>query len=133
MSPSRTLVGTVLVIVCAIGVSESFLAIVGAAERGIATVLNDVLPPDRRITPDTIEQDRQHVAPVIRSRLTASLVYMYRDAPVEDIERYAQTLESELDRWFTVLQRDTSARAAESIAETAMRRILDARRTLRRT
>ena len=115
----------------AIGGTEATLAVLVATGRGAVRAFGAAIPPGPG---DPLAEFRETVAklePEIRAQTVASLAYTYRDATLDEIVRYAESLESDLGRWFSRIQRDAAAHAAEVVTEAAIRRILDARRAPR--
>lgn len=107
----------------AMAATETVAAIIMAATRGSFTVLNPLLPPAQRVTPQALDADRGRLEPKLRPGLHAALAYTYREATLDEVRRYADYLEGD-GRWFVTLQRDATVRAAETTAEAAMRRLM---------
>ena len=115
----------------AIGGTEATLAVLVATGRGAVRAFGGALAPGPG---DPLADFRETVAklePEIRAQTVASLAYTYRDATMDEIVQYAQSLESELGRWFSRLQRESAVHAAEVVTEAAIRSVLDARRAPR--
>ena len=111
--------------------TETTLAVLVAAGRGAVRAFAAAIPPGAG---DPLADFRDSVAklePEIREQTVASLAFTYREATVAEVARYAETLESELGRWFSRLQRESAVYAAEVVTEAALRRVLDARRAPR--
>jgi hypothetical protein len=112
----------------AVGATRATMDVLFGAGRGVLRAFAAIVPPGRRVSPDSFRADLARLEPDIRASTEAAIAYAYRDAPVTDIVRYAETLESETGRWFSQVQHRASVQAAERITETAMRRVLDVRR-----
>jgi hypothetical protein len=98
------------------------------AMRGVARALNEILPPNQRITGEQLEADRRRAEAEMQDAVKASLVYTYREATIDEITRYLGDLESELGQWWVGAQREAVLHAAQVVAESAMRQILQLRR-----
>lgn len=107
--------------------TETSLGVMFGALIGARRALNEILPPDKRVAPERLIADRSRMEPVTRAAVTASIVFMYREAAPAEIRRYIELLDSEVGRWFGRVHRDGAAGAAEILAEQAMRRIMAAR------
>lgn len=111
--------------------TEATLAVLVATGRGALRAFGAAIPPGPG---DPLADFRATVAklePEIRAQTVASLAFTYRDATMDEIVQYAESLESELGRWFSRLQREGAVYAAEVVTEAAIRRILEARRAPR--
>jgi Flp pilus assembly protein TadD len=109
-------------------ITETVLDLAGAVSRGAATVVNDLVPRERRITPDVLAEQRRTLEPAI----VASIAFTYRAASLDELNQYIGVLDSDTGRWSSALQREAATRAAELLAETVMRRIITIRRAARR-
>lgn len=112
----------------AVGATTVTMELLFAAGRGVVRALRTGLPPNRQLPLDYFRGDMSKLEPDTREETVISLAFTYRQASLDDVRRYAALLETDLARWFSALQRDAAVQAAESLAETAMRRLIDLRR-----
>lgn len=115
----------------AVGATEVTMEILFAAGRGVVRALREGAPSDRRLSLDHFRADMAKLEPDTREETVASLAFTYRQATAGEITRYAELLETGLARWFSRIQRDAAAQAAETITESAIRKLIDARRAPR--
>jgi hypothetical protein len=115
----------------AIGGTDATLEVLLATGRGAVRAFGAAVPPGSGDPLGEFRETVRKLEPEIREQTAASLAFTYRDATVAEIVRYAESLESELGRWFSRLQRDSAVYAAEVVTEAAIRRVLAARRAPR--
>jgi hypothetical protein len=113
------------------GTTEATMGVLFAAGRGVVRAFSDGASPGARAPMERIREEMAKLEPETREETVNALAYTYRDAPLAEIARYAELHETELARLFGALLRDAAARAAERLSETAIRRLMDARRAPR--
>ena len=112
----------------ATGATEATMGILYAAGRGaFRAVAGRADAP----APDALRAAMAKLEPETREETIDALAYAYREARIVEIEQYAESLETELGRWFSRLLSDAAARVAESLSETTIRRVMEARRAPR--
>lgn len=111
----------------AVGATDATLEVLVGAGRGVLRVFATITPPGRRVSPESLREDVARLEPEIRRATEAAIAYAYRDAPIDDVVRYAAVLETDAGRWFSDLQRRSSVFAAERVTESAMRRVIEIR------
>lgn len=112
----------------AVGATGATLEVLFGAGRGVLRAFAAVVPPGRRVSPDSFRADIARLEPEIRTSTEAAIAYAYRDAPMADVVQYAAVLESELARWFSDLQKRSAVHAVERVTESATHRLIDVRR-----
>lgn len=110
------------------GTTDAIMGVLTAAGRGVVRVFSDGMPPGARAPLERIRDEMMKLEPQTRAETVDALAYTYREAPLAEVTRYAELYETELARWFGSVLRDAVARAAERLSETAIRRLMDARR-----
>jgi tetratricopeptide (TPR) repeat protein len=112
-------------VVCQI--PEMLLDIARAVNQSVARAVNEILPPEKRISTEQVDRGVGQLAPPLRQFVPKSVAYSYRSASVDELARYLQHLETEIIGWHINLHREASVRAAAALADRAVRRIIEAR------
>lgn len=92
----------------------------------ITSVLDPLLPPERRMTPgqkdDMLWQMQLQVRPMIQQFIALNMLYAYRSLPDKDLEQYIALYETELGKWSVDLMNRITVAAFANLAEkTALR------------
>src|SRR5687767_9700968 len=112
----------------ATGATEATMGILYAAGRG---ALRAVAGRADAPAPDALRAAMAKLEPEAREETVDALAYAYREASILEITQYAESLETELGRWFSRLLSDAAARVAESLSEATIRKVMEARRAPR--
>lgn len=92
----------------------------------IMSVLDPLLPPERRMTPgqkdDMLWQMQLQVRPMIQQFIALNMLYAYRSLSDKDLEQYIALHETELGKWSVDLMNRITVAAFANLAEkTALR------------
>lgn len=103
--------------------------------RGVATVMDQLRPPTRRLGPTKIEEIAESMRRDSSSRLeqdlVASILFTYRTLSDEELQRYLRFLETAEGQWFDKAFGDGMLHAVEQASARATQELLPlARQTL---
>lgn len=89
----------------------------------IMSVLDPLLPPERRMTPgqkdDMLWQMQLQVRPMIQQFIALNMLYAYRSLPDKDLERYIALYETDTGKWSVDLINRIMVAAFANLAEKA--------------